>query len=491
MGTDQPSPRSPLTSRLSAGIPLFRPSYLGYGIYWAWVFLSFNSPLLAPESSAAAATVLRIHQVSIASALVMLIAMLVLARRISPLGPRRAALFALTLIGGGGTAMVALAANGVLGGEWITIGAVLTGIGTTWLALSWGERYGAIGAESATVHTVASMVLTSIVYLVVTALPREFAQAATVALLLVSAALLLPGREVASASPSPRTAGSVWPSLLRSLSWRVIAGIALVSVAMGVMLSLTAHPDSVSFESIRRLGVLASGAFILLLGLGSVLLGRGFNLGFAYRLALPLIAIGFLALALLGRADLRLSSIAVSAGDSTFEVLTWVILADVTFRSRIPALLVFGLGRLALQGGMFVGELIGGVFFTQLTPLALVMLFLLLIVALFVLNERNVFDVGTHEGLRQAAADDEADWTRRLARIAAEYRLSPREHEILSVWAKGRSIEHVQEKFHISKNTAKTHLSHIYQKTGVHTREELLTLIEQTAPTNGNGGGHR
>ncbi|MGV8083388.1 MAG: LuxR C-terminal-related transcriptional regulator [Coriobacteriia bacterium] len=485
MGTDKTLPKRPPISRPFAGLPPFKPSYLGYGVYWAWVFLSFNSAVLVPEAKNASAIVLRTHQISIAVALVMLIGMILSARRISPLKPRRATLFGLTALACAGSTAIALAGAGVLGGEWIAIGSALTGIGTMWLALSWGERYGSIGAESATVHTVASMVLASALYFAVLSLPMVLAQGATVLLLLVSAVLLLPNGE--SVPAASEMAGPTWRHLRSSLSWRVIAGIAIIAIAMGVMLRLTAHPETASFESIGRLGILANGAFILLLGLGSVLFRGGMNLGFAYRLALPLIAIGFLALALLGRADLRLSSVAVSAGVSIFEVLTWIVLADVTYRSRLSAVRVFGLGRFALQAGMLVGELLGGFFFTRLTPLALVMLFVLLIVALYVLNERNIFDVGTHEGLEKASAGDETDWAGRLARITAEYGLSPREHEILGVWAKGRSIEHVEEKFHISKNTAKTHLAHIYQKTGVHTREELLTLIERTAPMRTNG----
>lgn len=33
----------------------------------------------------------------------------------------------------------------------------------------------------------------------------------------------------------------------------------------------------------------------------------------------------------------------------------------------------------------------------------------------------------------------------------------------------------------VSENTVKAHLHHIYQKAGIHTRKELMTLIERNA----------
>lgn len=37
---------------------------------------------------------------------------------------------------------------------------------------------------------------------------------------------------------------------------------------------------------------------------------------------------------------------------------------------------------------------------------------------------------------------------------------------------------YIEETLHISRNTIKTHLSHIYQKTGTSNREELIAVSE-------------
>ncbi|WP_124061393.1 helix-turn-helix transcriptional regulator [Gordonibacter sp. Marseille-P4307] len=57
--------------------------------------------------------------------------------------------------------------------------------------------------------------------------------------------------------------------------------------------------------------------------------------------------------------------------------------------------------------------------------------------------------------------------------------LSQRESEVLVLLGKGRTIEITADKLNISFNTAKTHIRQVYGKLGVHTRQQLLDLIEQ------------
>jgi DNA-binding CsgD family transcriptional regulator len=64
--------------------------------------------------------------------------------------------------------------------------------------------------------------------------------------------------------------------------------------------------------------------------------------------------------------------------------------------------------------------------------------------------------------------------------IAREYRLTPREAEILAILATGRNQAHVQQALVIAPGTATTHITHIYQKLGIHNRSELLDLVEET-----------
>ncbi len=63
--------------------------------------------------------------------------------------------------------------------------------------------------------------------------------------------------------------------------------------------------------------------------------------------------------------------------------------------------------------------------------------------------------------------------------IAAAYGLSRREEEILGHFARGKSYAAIAGELHIGAATVKTHSSNIYQKLDIHSRDELITLVEK------------
>ena len=67
---------------------------------------------------------------------------------------------------------------------------------------------------------------------------------------------------------------------------------------------------------------------------------------------------------------------------------------------------------------------------------------------------------------------------RRCDTVAQTFLLSARETEVFYLLAKGRSMNHIMEELVISEGTAKTHINHVYKKLNVHSRHELLDLIE-------------
>lgn len=64
-------------------------------------------------------------------------------------------------------------------------------------------------------------------------------------------------------------------------------------------------------------------------------------------------------------------------------------------------------------------------------------------------------------------------------RIAHETNLSKRELEVMKMLAKGYTSVYICEELGVSAGTAKAHTAHIYQKLGIHRKDELLELIEE------------
>lgn len=69
-------------------------------------------------------------------------------------------------------------------------------------------------------------------------------------------------------------------------------------------------------------------------------------------------------------------------------------------------------------------------------------------------------------------------WRQACALIADEAGLTPREREVFELLAKGRNVPSISRELVISSHTAKTHTLSIYRKTGVHSAQELIDLVE-------------
>ena len=62
--------------------------------------------------------------------------------------------------------------------------------------------------------------------------------------------------------------------------------------------------------------------------------------------------------------------------------------------------------------------------------------------------------------------------------VAGEFGLSAREREVLALLARGRTQPYIREALLLSKNTVSSHVQHIYSKLGVHSKQELIDLVE-------------
>lgn len=82
----------------------------------------------------------------------------------------------------------------------------------------------------------------------------------------------------------------------------------------------------------------------------------------------------------------------------------------------------------------------------------------------------------------------------RCRTVADRADLAPREREILVLLARGRNTKYIQDNLVIAASTVKSHTYRIYQKLGVHSRQELIDEVEaaqgkeeQTGAETGDG----
>lgn len=87
-------------------------------------------------------------------------------------------------------------------------------------------------------------------------------------------------------------------------------------------------------------------------------------------------------------------------------------------------------------------------------------------------------DAASNAGNESAeAADDASDAI--FALIAEDYGLTRREAEVLPYLARGRSAKVIAEALFVSESTIRTHTRRILEKTCLHSKQELIDLVDR------------
>lgn len=85
---------------------------------------------------------------------------------------------------------------------------------------------------------------------------------------------------------------------------------------------------------------------------------------------------------------------------------------------------------------------------------------------------------GTGTGV--VAADRQGALTAEgVARLGERYGLSQRELEVAELVCQSRGVRFISQKLGVAPSTVKSHIQHVYVKTGVHSRDELQVLAER------------
>lgn len=179
---------------------------------------------------------------------------------------------------------------------------------------------------------------------------------------------------------------------------------------------------------------------------------------------------------------------ALTVGAQMFSVLTWATLAIIAARNPSGGIAALGQGFCASNLGATTGVVLGHLPVAADAAGADVRLLLFaLVAAAFVgyvwIGLKDFSFSAAIRGVKpveevEAPAAPEAAIDTRCAHLASVHGLTEREGEVFALLARGRNGAFIQEECRVTRNTAKTHIRHIYQKLGVHTQQELIDLVE-------------
>lgn len=494
--------------------------FLGFGMYYAWIWLCYDSTTLLDASIRAdAQTTFVMYLVSTTALGVALVTSALAPAFSTRLVENKLAVLAAGLVAGVATVGVKLGAvNGATDPLFVLASAV-TGLGTAAVCLRTGMEYASVASRHAAMNAATAFIFAALMYFLVRGLPENLG-------LLVMAMLPLGATACtmtpAGDAPLDEPAEPLDRLLPRGFFLRLMFAIAVFSVVTGVTRGFSTLTQATSMLDDRGCLVVFGMALVALLLF--VLVGTRGNDFDVSRLYYPVIivaAVGILVLPLVDVAG-RVAGVFIGIAYACFIMIMWCLFAHVAYVTGIPAVRVFGLGRGTSALGTTAGWLLGSQLAAQqaldtasMFVVSCVMVIALLVVSMLVFNDRAVGMVLRMVGERAAretpvsgpriaaaaageapaepAGEDAAaagspasgeqdragTWTRSCLGIASRFGLSQRETEVLFLLAKGRTIGFIADELGVSFNTAKSHIRHVYVKIGVHTKSELLDLVEQ------------
>ncbi len=524
-GRDGTAPSSAAATVDDRALLNFIVVVVGFGLCRAWIVFCLGAPLAIPGASPT-------HWVYLAAgALCSLVVAGICRKGGTSLAKARAVLFRIT--------PVALLVSGVLiplaplvKCEFLTVaGFVVGGIGAGPLQVLWGDRFTHHSVRFAAFASPAAAIVTACVAVLSA---NQASYVGFVAIPLLSFALLLfhasrtgtswkaavglepQASEEEEASTAAAVAGSDAMAQVKpqegsseeaAPAERLGVGKLMFSIMAFSMLcrmfdTLTPANDPLAFlGGSPMLSLVVVGvAFMAIMAK----LRNRFNPTFIYRLSLPIMVAGYVAVALLLDTHAAVSILVINIGYEFFDILTWVLFVEVARRRDQNALYVFGLGVTFMFAGMALGNGASHIVNSlvaagdvQANVIAMVAILCLVFIAFLVLPEGTLAQIsGSIIGRRSeraeaapaqtdskedAAADGQPAPDRlrcQCAAVARDFELTPREGEVLVLLAYGRTLSIIARDLHIAKGTARTHIENIYRKLDVHKQQELIDLVE-------------
>lgn len=247
-----------------------------------------------------------------------------------------------------------------------------------------------------------------------------------------------------------------------------------------------------AFGEVTCTPLLSVGALIPLVALllWAVVQTRAASPDGLFKLSILFCIAGFLLIGVDG-SQYRLAEALLSCGTGFFEIFMFFMLAALANKNPVAALPLFAWGEAVASWGTILGANFGRLVNPDAAaPISgsfIVALVVFAIVAYVIIPRRGIDFSETVQRLAPhvPAAPVEADRSasellRERCRSLGDARgLTEREQQVFECLARGRNVRFIQEKLVVSYNTAKTHVSHIYAKMGVHSHQELIDLVEQ------------
>ena len=261
--------------------------------------------------------------------------------------------------------------------------------------------------------------------------------------------------------------------------------ILVVIKGLGVLITTSVASD---FKSMTSCGFLIAGVGILVfLRLRRKLI----DLKWLYNVALFLVELSILLLSLSMTEASYASGMLMGCAYTVFAVFCFTIYSNMCLRYRIDPIrlsaLAFSCENIASALGVLLSPMLlqnGAMRTTALVALSMT----IAVVFLFLFSDtgyRTGWNSERGKNSTEKIIEHYYSMPSVCSALARQYDLSTREEDILLLLLQKKSGPVIAKELYISPSTVKSHTRNIYRKLDVHSREELLALVE--APSRGRG----
>lgn len=459
----------------------------GYALYLVFSYIAFHSfTLFAPADALDPSSQTLFLATVLSARIAVFAALAVLARcsfapqtLISVLVACGIALFGFLVCGMALQFLDAIDFSRVL--PWLLFGGVCLGAGDAVMVLLWARFCKTLTLRAVYLYVLVCNVGSLVLYFFMTFLPAGVVVPATAVLFVASSVFVKKSLDIRTPSASEYSRPVAKSAIARL--WRPVFGTMVFCFMSGLMMQISGQQE-LPLATVQQTSIVTSAIVVAMLLLPALLVAKPLNLGRLYKMALPLSAAGFLLLPILWNAAGGIVNAFAQLGSMVASIILWCLLADMARDTRLPSVLVFATALACTNAAQLAGILVG--FFNasrftagslMLTVVALVSLYLLSMLSLFLFKDKELTAEETTPPAPQVVVHEEQWFALRCEQIATDNQLTAREAEIFELLAQGRTVHGISEKLFVSENTVKSHIKSIYQKLGIHVRSELIALV--------------
>lgn len=466
----------------------FKFRYLGLGFLWAWIYCTWFTPVLFPESTGLTVNNDISWFIFAASVMVTLFVM--------SLFVRHRDLSTVPVIGsiaGPATTLgaIMMAIEPLFGISLPVVsfvGAALTGVASGWLWMLWGEFTGKVDQELAEMFVPFCVAVPLAGIFTCTFVTGPLAGVAVCCLPLVSGWLFnLSIRDTEVLKPVTLLSAEDRPKYMGDFL-RVGLGSLSIYTCLSFAWGTLDYATMTGWGDTHLISYIIGAALAIVVAVLSILYLKRLDLFALYRWLIPVILIGLALLAVESFWARFFSLMLVTLAQYGFDIIVWIYFSRIARKGVCSGGFAIGINRGFVQAGCFTGSLIAMGLRPLIEQSETMLLFVVLIlsgvmtsVVLMVLNRKDEIERMTTKDAAQPAPSDvpSVDYEAVCDRLAETCGLTAREREILGYLARGRSLPYIRETLILSKNTVSTHAKNLYKKLGIHSRQDLFDLIEQ------------